>query len=295
MHRGLQGELNDDQTLKEACRTYGRLKPPGYVDSVPVQECLKEPRWSAYREGRWGRRTNPPAPIGNVRPGVVVNVPTGERLVASTAPILLDNKSSSDSGSLSRLTSSSSDSSPGPRQRVRRPTCRALSSDSEEVSDSMDKGITAAPALEFPALSAPSDAILTEAVNISVFHRSQVEMNEAAASGASPIIVRTNRVRGQLPREQQGGISPRTSPRRTRAGTPPGRNPRGTWAGTSDDLSLSSRPVTSVESSQVDWTPGESGFDWAPIETDSWEKFEDAARQAARRGGGGGRGPPRKQ
>ncbi len=45
---GLQGELNQDQTFKDAHRTYGRVKPPGYGDSVPVQECLKEPRWSAY-------------------------------------------------------------------------------------------------------------------------------------------------------------------------------------------------------------------------------------------------------
>ena len=51
---GLQGELDQNQTLKEAHRTYGRVKPPGYGDSVPVQECLKEPWWSAYREGRWG-------------------------------------------------------------------------------------------------------------------------------------------------------------------------------------------------------------------------------------------------
>ncbi len=60
--RGLQEELNENQTLKEARRTYGRMKPPGYGDSVPVQECLKEPRWSAYREGRWGGRTNPQLP-----------------------------------------------------------------------------------------------------------------------------------------------------------------------------------------------------------------------------------------
>ena len=51
-HRGLQGELNEDQMLKEAHRTYGRLKLLGYGDSIPVQEYLKEPRWSAYQEGR---------------------------------------------------------------------------------------------------------------------------------------------------------------------------------------------------------------------------------------------------
>ena len=49
--------------------------------------------------------------------------------------------------------------------------------------------------------------------------------------------------------------------------------PCGALAGTLDDQSLASRPVTPA-------TPGEPGFDWAPIETDSWEKFEKAAQQA---------------
>ncbi len=266
-HRGLQGELNVDQTLKEAHKTYSRLKLPGYRDSVPVQECLKEPRWSAFREGRWGRQTNPPAPVSDVRPGAVANIPIGERLVAPTASVPLDDESSSDSGSLSRPTSSSSDSSPGPRQPVRRLASRVLSSDPEEVSNDMDEGVDATPALEFPALCTPSDAILTEAVTTSVFHRSQVETNEAAASEASPVIVRTSRARDQLSHAQRGGISPRTGPCRARART-------------SDDQSLSSRPVTPVASSRVDWTPGQSLFDWAPIETDSWEKFEDAAWRA---------------
>ncbi len=130
-YRGLQGELNEEQTLKDASRTYDRSKLPGYGDSVPFQECLKESRWSAYREGRWGKQTNPPAPAGDVRPGTMVNVPVGERLVAPTAPILLDDESSSDSGSKSRSTSSSSESSPRPRQRVRHLTCRMLYSTPE--------------------------------------------------------------------------------------------------------------------------------------------------------------------
>ncbi len=266
--KDLQGELNADQTLKEAHRTYGRLKLPGYRDSVPVQECLKEPRWCAYHGGRWGRRPNPKAPAGDVRLGAVTNVPIGERLTAPTISIPCDDESSSDSDSLSRPTSSSSDSSPRPRQRVHRLACTVLSSDPEQASDHMDEGVTVTSALEFPALCAPSDAILTEAVTTSVFHRSQVETEEAAASGTSPVIARTSRAWGQLSRAQRGGISQRTSPREARART-------------IDDQSLSSRPVTPAESSRVDWTPGESGFDWAPIETDLREKFEDAARQAA--------------
>ncbi len=33
-------------------------------DSVPFQECLKEPRWSAYREGRLGETSQPAGPRG---------------------------------------------------------------------------------------------------------------------------------------------------------------------------------------------------------------------------------------
>ncbi len=84
--------------------------------------------------------------------------------------------------------------------------------------------------------------------------------NEAAASGASPVIIRTSRVRNQLSREQRGGTSPGTSPQGAQV-----RNP--------DDQSLSSRPATPT-------TPGKSSFDWAPIDTDSWEKFEDTAQKA---------------
>ncbi len=213
-YRGLQGELNEDHMLKDAYRTYGWVKPPGYGDKVPCQECLKEPRWSAFREGRWGRRTIPPAPTGDMRPGTMANVPVGESLIAPTAPILVDDESSSDSGSMSRSTSSSPDSSPGPRQWVHRLTCRMLYSHPEEVSESTTGGATASPNAEFPSLCNPSDAVLTKEVNVVLVHRYQVEADEAAASGASPVIVRTSRARDQLSRVQRGGASPRTSPRR---------------------------------------------------------------------------------
>ena len=137
-----------------------------------------------------------------------------------------------------------------------------LYSDPEEVSDSTTGEATVSPTAAFPALCGPSNAVLTEAVNTALVHRSQVEANEAVALGASPIIVRTSRARDQLSRVQWGGTSPGTSPRGARVRTP-------------DDQSLSSRPVTPV-------TPRESRFEWAPIDTDSWEKFEDAAQQATR-------------
>ncbi len=190
----------------------------------------------------------------------MANVPVGERLVAPTAPILLDDESSSDSGSQSHPTSSSSESSPGPRQRVHHLTCRMLYSDPEEVSDSTTGEAIGSPTAMFPALCSPSNAVLTEVVNTALVHRGRVETDEAAAAEASPVIVWTSRARNQLPRVQQGGASPGTSPRGARVKTP-------------DDQSLSSRPVTPA-------TPRESRFGWAPIDTDSWEKFEDAARQA---------------
>ncbi len=163
---GLQGELNQDHMLKDACRTYGRVKPPGYGDSIPFQECLKASRWSAYREGRWGTRVNPP-----------------------------DDESSSDSCSRSQPPSSSSESSPGPRQRVRRLTCRMLYFEPEEVSDSTTGEAIDSPAATFPALCGPSNAVLTEEVNTALAHRGQVEADEAAAAEASPVIVRTSRAR----------------------------------------------------------------------------------------------------
>ncbi len=135
-----------------------------------------------------------------------------------------------------------------------------LYSDPAEVSDSMTGEATVSPTAAFPALCNPSDAVLTQAVSDELVNRGQVEANKAAASGGSPIMVRTSRARDQRSRVQQGGISPRMSSRGARVKTP-------------DEQLLSSRPATPT-------TPGESRFDWAPMDTDSWEKFEDAAQQA---------------
>ncbi len=110
-------------------------------------------------------------------------------------------------------------------------------------------------ATAFPALSGPSDADLTEAVNIALVHTDQVEADEAAATAASPVIIRTSRARGSLSRISRREGSSRGSPCRT-----------------PDDRSLSSRPATPA-------TPGESRFEWAPIKTESWEKLEDEAHQ----------------
>ncbi len=203
-----------------------------------------------------------------MRPGAAANVPAGERLVTPTASVSSDNESSSDSGSISQPSSVSSDSSPGPWQRVRCVTCRIISSNPKQVSDDAGEGVTLITAPEFPALCVPSTASLTQAVTTSVFHMSQVETNGATTSGASPIIVRTSRARDRLSREKQGRISPDTDPRRA-----PARNP--------DDQLASSRPTTPAESSRVNWTPTGSEFDWASVETDLWEKFEKSAQQNA--------------
>ncbi len=257
-----------DPSCADSHDSSARCEPKlGMTHAVPVQECLKEPRWSAYREGLWGRRPNPLAPAGDLRPGADMGVPMGERLVAPTAAMLSDDGSSSDAGSLSRSSSSSLDSSPGPRQRVRRLACRVISSDPDEVSDHTEWGVTSTTAPEFPALQVPSDASLTQAVTTSVFHRSQVETDEAAASGASPVIVQTSSARDRLSCAQQGRMSPATSP-------------RGAPVGAFDSQSPLSRPVTPAEPISVDWTP-RTGFDWALLETDSWEKFEEVAQQAA--------------
>ncbi len=65
---GMSEETHKDGQLKSVGATYGRLSLPGYHHSVPVQEALKETRWSDFREGHWGNRENPPAPEGDVQP-----------------------------------------------------------------------------------------------------------------------------------------------------------------------------------------------------------------------------------
>ncbi len=65
---GLEEETHRDGSLKSAGITYRQLTLPGYRDSVPVQEALKETRWTDFSRGRWGTRENPRAPDGDVRP-----------------------------------------------------------------------------------------------------------------------------------------------------------------------------------------------------------------------------------
>ena len=236
------------------------MKPPGYGDSVPVQECLKEPRWSAYGEGRWGNRTNPPAPAGDVSPEATADVPVGERLVAPTAPILLGEESSSDSGSESHPSSSSLESSPGPRQRIRRLTRRMHYSEPEEVSGSTTGQAVNSPATTFPAFCGPSNTAVAEEASTMPAPQSQAEAEETAAAGASPVIVRTSRARNRLSQAHQEETLPRMSPQGARSKTP-------------EDQSPVSRPVTPV-------TPLEPQLGWRPIDTDSWETYEDVARRA---------------
>ncbi len=83
---GLDEETHKDGRLKSAGTTYGRLNLPGYRDSVPVQEALKEARWVDFSEGRWGTRTNPRAPEGDVRPTPMQGtVPTQEQPAATAS------------------------------------------------------------------------------------------------------------------------------------------------------------------------------------------------------------------
>ncbi len=190
---GLAEELKADKTLEAASKTYGRLKLSGYGHSVPVQESLKEPRWSMYRKGRWEKLQNPLDPIGDLRPGAVANVPLGKRSTTLIVPAPSDDESSSGSSSHSQSRSVTSDSSPGSRQRVRHLARIIPPSDPEEVSDDADEGVLSATAPEFPALRIAPTASLTQAVTTSVFHTSQVETNGASASGASPVIYRTSK------------------------------------------------------------------------------------------------------
>ncbi len=115
----------------------------------------------------------------------MANVPVGERLVAPTASVPLEDESASDAGSGSHLSSSSSESSPGPRQRVRRLTHRMHYSEPEEVSGSTTGEAVDSPATTFPALCGPSNATLAEEAHVEPAPRNQVEAGEPTATVAS--------------------------------------------------------------------------------------------------------------
>ncbi len=131
-------------------------------------------------------------------------------------------------------------------------------SEPEEVSGSTTGEAVDSPATTFPALCGPSNAVLTEEANTVPAPQSQVEADETAAAEASPVIVWTSRARNRLSQAHQEETSPRASPKEARAKTP-------------EDQSPPSRPVTPA-------TPQEPRLGWRPIDTDSWEKYEDVAR-----------------
>ena len=80
--------LEQDEQWKDPTGTYKRLKLPTYHHSVPVQELLRSHRWTAFQEGRWGNRPNPPIPEGDVRPsGGAASGPSGSGAGIELPPV----------------------------------------------------------------------------------------------------------------------------------------------------------------------------------------------------------------
>ncbi len=80
--------LEQDEQWKDPAGTYKRLKLPTYHHSIPVQELLRSHRWTAFQEGRWGNRPNPPIPEGDVRPsGGAASGPSGSGAGIKLAPV----------------------------------------------------------------------------------------------------------------------------------------------------------------------------------------------------------------
>ncbi len=152
-------------------------------------------------------------------------MPVGERLVAPTVPVPLEDEGTSDASSGSHPSSSSSESSPGPRQRVRRLTRRMHYSEPEEVSGSTTGEAVDSPATTFPALCGPSNVTLAEEAHAVPAPRNRVEAGEPTATEASPVIVRTSRARNRLSRAHQEDTPKRASSQEARPKTPENRPP----------------------------------------------------------------------
>ncbi len=60
--------LERDGQWKDPAGTYRKLKLPTYHHSVPVQELLRDHRWTAFQNGLWGNWPNPAIPEGDMCP-----------------------------------------------------------------------------------------------------------------------------------------------------------------------------------------------------------------------------------
>ena len=192
----LEEEAHPDGSLKSAGTTYRRLTWPGYRDSVPVQEALKETRWSDFCEGRWGNRENPRAPEGDVRPAPVPEaIPEREQPAATTSRSVLSHCSVS--SSVSALTVSSRDTHTSGALQIVIPA--SGTKDSEEEME-----VPAPP----PRIAGPPDSShdhLTEAVTTAVLHRQQMEDEAAASSSSGP--EKKPQVRATRPDPRRPGCS----------------------------------------------------------------------------------------
>ncbi len=203
---GLEEETHQDGSLKSAGTAYRRLTLPGYRDSMPVQEALKETRWADFSGGRWGTRENPRAPDGDVRPAPTRKaIPTEEQPAAITSRSILRHRSVSSSASV--LTVSPHDTHAGGALQIVIPIS-GMDSSEEEME------VPASP----PRIPGPQDSsndLLTEAVTMAILHCQQVE-DEAAASSASgqegkqqaPVTRQDPRRTGCTELEESTGSSP---------------------------------------------------------------------------------------
>ncbi len=171
----LEEETHQDGSLKSAGTTYRRLTLPGYRDSVPVQEALKETRWADFSGGRWGTREKPRAPDGDVRPAPTSEaIPPEEQPAAIASRSVLSHRSMSSSASV--LTVSSRDTHAGGTLQIVIPISGMDSSEEEMEVPGSPPRVTGS--------QESSNDLLTEAVTTAVLHRQRVE-DEAAASSSS--------------------------------------------------------------------------------------------------------------
>ncbi len=188
---GMKEETHKDGRLKSAGVNYGWLSLPGYHPSVPVQEALKEVRWSEFSEGRWGNRENPPAPEGDVRLAPVrETAPTKEQAAAAASRSTLSQRSVTHGVSPTKTSS---------RGTLASGTLQIVIPVSDDDSSEDEMGVSASP----PRLPGSRDLAtdsMTDAVTTSVIHRQRVE-DEAAASSSH---------------NQEGKLAGRQSPRAER-------------------------------------------------------------------------------
>ncbi len=257
--------LEEDGQWKDPAGTYKKLKLPTYQHSVLFQELLHSHRWTAFQDGRWGNRPNPPIPEGDVRPsggatieqsglGVGIELPPTK---TPGSPVIPRNASPATSHSLQTI---------------------VLSSDQEEAAEEeMELTVPASPPKTAAPRQVPSHALVAEIITNMVM---QIRRTGASTSTVSST-QQDSQASGSSARDPLSTWIPRVS---VAESNPPRASSSNHSRSSHRDRTRSHRqPVFPADETTIRWTAPGAQPRWKAEEPESLADLETSVCQV---GGG---------